>query len=100
MFKQLIEVKTSDPDALVAHVDGYDASSAVGLHDVALYKDRGREGVYFIEAVFSSREEAQKNSDREETDRWAARLRELIEDDPFYCDLEPVAELVASKKGE
>ncbi len=28
MFKQLIEVMTSDPDALVAHVNGYDASSA------------------------------------------------------------------------
>lgn len=34
MFKQLIEVKTSDADALVEHATGYDTSSAVGLERV------------------------------------------------------------------
>ncbi len=98
MFKQLIEVKTGDPDALVAHVNDYDRSAAVGLQDVAIYKDHGRERVYFIEAVFSSRDEAQQNSGREDTDRWASRLRELVDEDPFYCDLEPV-ELASTTKG-
>ena len=97
MFKQLIEVKTSDPDALVAHVTGYDLTSAFGLRDVAVYADRGRDDVYFIEAVFSSLEDAEKNNGREETDRWAARLREIVDEDPFYCNLVPVSDLVSTK---
>lgn len=100
MFKQQIEVKTSDAEALVAHVTDYDSSSAIGLEDVAVYKDVSRPGVYFIEAFFSSREEAEKNNGRDETDRWAARLRELIDEEPNYCNLEPVSDLVGSKKGE
>lgn len=95
MFKQLIEVKTSDPDALVAHVTGYDLSSAIGLKDVAVYADRGRDDVYFVEAVFSSLEDAEKNNGREETDGWAARLREVVDEEPFYCNLVPI-----SAKGE
>ncbi len=100
MFKQLIEVKTSEPDALVAHVAGYDLSSAVGLREANVYRDRNRDDVYFIEAVFSSRDEAEQNSGREETDRWAARLRELVDEDPFYCDLEPAAEFATAQKGQ
>ncbi|MDQ4094786.1 MAG: hypothetical protein M3174_01080 [Actinomycetota bacterium] len=97
MFKQLIEVKTSDPDALVAQVTDYDLSSAIGLKDVAVYADRGRDNVYFIEAVFSSLEEAERNNGRDETDRWAARLRELVDEDPFYCNLVSVSDLVTTK---
>ena len=100
MFKQLIEVKTSDADALVAHVNGYDSSSAVGLESAAIYKDGSRSDTYVIEALFTSREEAEKNNGRDETDRWAARLRELVEEEPSYRNLEQVSDLAGSKKGE
>lgn len=99
MFKQLIEVKTSDPDALVAHLNGYDVSSAVGLQDTAIYEDRHR-GTFVIEAVFSSREEAEKNNGREETGRWAAGLAELVDDEPYYWNLDSAEGLVGSKKEE
>lgn len=99
MFKQLIEVKAKDADALVAHVAGYDASSAPGLDGVAIYRDSDRAGTFLIEAVFSSREEAEQNNARNETDRWARQLRELVEEEPYYCNLEPLGKLAGNRGG-
>jgi quinol monooxygenase YgiN len=70
------------------------------LIQVRPYDDRDRGGVYFIEAVFSSREEAEQNNSRPETQAWAARPRDLIDGEPFYCNLDPLGELVGSRKGE
>ena len=99
LFKQLIEVKAKDADALAAHVTGYDASSAPGLDRVTIYRDSDRVGIFFIEAAFSSREEAERNNVRAETDRWARRLRELVEEESYYCNLEPLGKLAGNGKG-
>jgi hypothetical protein len=94
-FTQTIEVRSSDPDALVALLAEWDQGQAdgdiMGYMGTHLLADRTEPGRYLIVAEFgvvdpdvAAAEEAQRNNDRPETQAWAERLRALIDGEPTY----------------
>lgn len=89
-FIQTIEVRTDDPDAVLAHVRSFDSQQgkdAPGYRGARVLSDAERPDVHLIEVEFASREEAQQNSDRSETSEWARGLQELAQGEPAYRNL-------------
>lgn len=80
-FTQLIELGgVEDETALRDHLAAWDdqeAGDAPGYLGARLLRDLDGAGRYLIAVDFSSAEEAERNSDRPETDRWAKGLDAL-----------------------
>ena len=78
-FVQLIEFKTGDVDAFNSALDTWLAktegvrTSSRGL----LGRDRDQDGTYFSVVEFPSHEAAMENSNRRETEEFAAQLAEI-----------------------
>ena len=94
-FEQGISVRCSDPDALVLLLAEWDAGQAtsdvMGYIGTRLLADRDEPGSYLILAEFAEvdgdltpAEEAERNNQREETARWAEKLRSLISGEPIW----------------
>lgn len=94
-FSQTITVRTSEPEALVELMVEWDrdqvTADIMGYMGTRILADRDHPGQYVIIADFgiidpdvSAREEAERNNERPETQRWAQRLLELVEGTPEY----------------
>jgi len=94
-FAQRISVRCSDPDALLELLAEWDAgqsrSEIMGYIGTRLLADRDDPGAYMILAEFAevdgditAADEAAGNNQREETERWATKLRELVEGEPEW----------------
>lgn len=94
-FEQGIWLKCSDPDGLVQLLAEWDAGQAatdvMGYIGTRLLADRDKPGSYLILAEFAEAdgdltpaEEAERNNQREETERWAQKLRALVEGEPSW----------------
>lgn len=91
-FSQHIIVNAVDEDALLNLVREDSAAVPPGLTALRLLRFRDKPGRYAIQADFDSRESAEKSDERPETQAWAKRLREMIEGDPKYENLDVVYE--------
>ena len=94
-FAQGIRVRCGDPDALAELLAEWDrgqaATDVMGYIGTRLLADRDRPGSYMILAEFaevdgdvSAAVEAERNNQREETERWAAKLADLVEGEPEW----------------
>ncbi len=94
-FQQGIRVTCSDPEALTQLLAEWDAGQAssdvMGYIGTRLLADRDEPGTYMILAEFAEvdgdltpAEEAERNNRREETERWARKLRSLIGGEPVW----------------
>jgi hypothetical protein len=94
-FAQEIRVRCDDADGLVELLADWDrsqaASDVMGYIGTRLLADRDSPGHYTILSEFAevdgeltAADEAEENNKREETDRWAANLRALVEGEPDW----------------
>ncbi len=94
-FAQGIRIRCDDPEALVELLaewdEGQSATEVMGYIGTRLLADRDQPGSYMILAEFAEvdgdltpAEEAERNNQREETERWAAKLRSLVADEPEW----------------
>jgi hypothetical protein len=94
-FAQGIRVRCSDPqrllDLLAAWDEGQSSSEIMGYIGNRLLEDRAEPGSFLILAEFAevdgdltAADEAEVNNQREETERWAAKLRSLVEGEPEW----------------
>lgn len=94
-FAQVIRVQCSDPDALLELQAEWDAgqsrSEVMGYIGTRLLADRDQPGHYLILADFAevdgdltAADEAELNNQREATERWVERLRELVDGEPEW----------------
>lgn len=94
-FAQGIRVRCGDPDGLKRLLSEWDAGQAaspvMGYIGTRLLKDRDHPGSFLILAEFAEvdgdltpAEEADRNNRREETERWAEKLRELVDGEPEW----------------
>lgn len=94
-FAQAIEFRTDDPDAVVELLAEWDRGQAstdvMGYIGTRLLADRDVPGRYLILAEFAqvdgdltSAQEAELNNQREETERWAQKLRALCDGEPAW----------------
>jgi hypothetical protein len=94
-FQQGIRVRCSDPDALVRLLMEWDAAQAMtdvmGYIGTRLLSDRDEPDSYLILAEFAEvdgdltpAEEAERNNQRDETERWAQKLRALVDGEPVW----------------
>jgi len=94
-FTQGIRVRCDDPDALQQLMAEWDAAQAttdvMGYIGTRLLADRDDPGCFLILAEFaevdgdlSPADEAERNNQREETSRWAQKLRSLVEGEPDW----------------
>lgn len=96
-FTQIITVEGADEQALHDLVGSWDADqsgSAPGYQGARVLADDDADEL-IIEVDFSSEEEARRNDDRQETEAWASRLRELVDGEPDYRDLRQVCSTYA-----
>ncbi len=94
-FAQAINIQSDDPDALVELLADWDqgqaAAEIMGYIGTRLLADRDHPGHYVILAEFaqvdddvSSAQEAVLNNRREETEKWAEKLRALVAGEPEW----------------
>ena len=94
-FAQGIRVRCSDPVALTELLaewdEGQSATDVMGYIGTRLLADRDDTGHYLILAEFAEvdgdltpAEEAERNNQRDETERWAAKLRSLVDGEPEW----------------
>ncbi len=94
-FNQGIPVHCSDADALAQLLAEWDAGQAstevMGHIGTRLLADRDQPGSLLIlaesaeaDGVLSPDAEAERNNQREETQRWAGKLRALVEGEPEW----------------
>jgi quinol monooxygenase YgiN len=95
-FTQHVVVTTSDEEALLRLMREWEeddaATDAPGYLGGRLFRFRDKPGRYVIEADFESWEAAEANNDRPETQKWAARLNDLIDGEPKYENLDVLGE--------
>lgn len=91
-FSQHIVVDAVDEDALLNLIREDSDNLPPGLIGLRLLRFRDKQARYAIQADFDSRESANKSDERPETQAWAKRLREMIEGDPRYENLDVVYE--------
>lgn len=95
-FAQGIRVRCKDPEALVRLLAEWDEGQAVtdvmGYIGTRLLADRDEPDCYMILAEFAEvdgdltpAEEAERNNQRDETERWARKLRSLVEGEPDWA---------------
>jgi hypothetical protein len=91
MFAQVIQARTSDPEAVLAHVDRWMQDLQPGsigwLGSTVGVADDGR-----VVAVvrFESAAEARRNADRPEQTRWWEAMLQLLDGEPTVRDSEQV----------
>ncbi len=94
-FAQGISVRCSDPDGLselLAEWDeGQSTTDVMGYIGTRLLADRDDPGRYMILAEFAEvdgdltpAQEAERNNQRIETERWAGKLRALVDGEPEW----------------
>jgi hypothetical protein len=94
-FSQTIALRCDDAAPIVELLEDWDLNQAstdiMGYMGTRLLADRENPGHYLIVADFgvvdpdvSAADEANRNNERPETQAWAARLLELIDDEPQY----------------
>jgi hypothetical protein len=94
-FSQGMSVRCGDPDALVKLLADWDAmqstTDVMGYIGTRLLADRDNPGHFMILSEFAevdgdltAADEAERNNQREETERWAAQLRSLVEEEPQW----------------
>lgn len=94
-FTQTISVRCGDERALAELLADWDHGQAttevMGYIGTRLLADRDDPGHFLIVAEFapvdgelSSADEAERNNQREETERWAERLRALVDGEPEW----------------
>ena len=94
-FAQGIRVRCADAEALTELLAEWDAGQAttevMGYIGTRLLADRDDPGSFMILAEFAEvdgdltpAEEAERNNQREETARWAEKLRSLVEGEPEW----------------
>ena len=90
-FTQIIEIDgIRDEQQLRELVAGWDeeqAGTAPGYLGSRVFAEEDAPGRYLVEVDFSSADEAKRNNDRDETARWAERLRDLADGEPNYRNL-------------
>ena len=95
-FAQGITVRCHDPEGLVRLLAEWDVAQAstdvMGYIGTRLLADRDEPGRYLILAEFAEvdgdltpSEEAERNNQREETERWAEQLRALVDGEPEWA---------------
>ncbi len=95
-FAQSIRVRCDDPEGLNRLLAEWDAGQAttdvMGYIGTRLLADRDQPGCYLILAEFAEvdgdltpADEAERNNQREETERWAQKLRALVEGEPEWA---------------
>ena len=100
-FCQTIEFRTQQREEMLQLLEEWDDMQAtadvMGYIGTQLFQDRSDPERYVIVAEFavvepgvSAAEEAAKNNDREVTQQWAARLRELSTVEPIYHDYDEI----------
>lgn len=94
-FAQAITVRSDQPEALVGLLaewdEGQAAADIMGYIGTRLLANRDEPGQYMILAEFAqvdddvpSADEAKLNDQRQETERWAQKLRALVEGEPEW----------------
>ena len=94
-FAQGIRVRCGDPEALMKLLAEWDVGQAttdvMGYIGTRLLADRDEPGCFMILAEFAEvdgdltpAEEAERNNQREETERWAQKLRSLVDGEPDW----------------
>jgi hypothetical protein len=94
-FAQGIRIRCGDPDALVELLAEWDrgqaTSEVMGYIGTRLLADRDHPRHFMILAEFAEvdgdltpAEEAERNNRREETERWVAKLRALVDGEPDW----------------
>jgi hypothetical protein len=94
-FTQTIAVRCDDAAPIIELLEHWDLNQAstdiMGYMGTRLLADRESPGHFLIVADFgvvdpdvSAADEANRNNERPETEAWAARLLELIDDEPQY----------------
>jgi hypothetical protein len=94
-FSQAISVRCADPGPLVELLAEWDAGQAttdlMGYIGTRLLADRDDPGAYVILAEFAEvdgdltpAQEAERNNQREATQRWADKLRALVAGEPEW----------------
>ena len=94
-FIQTISIKTKKPEVVVELLRQWDqdqaAADIMGYMGTRVLADRDHPDEYLIVADFamvdpnvSAFEEAQRNNDRPETQEWAKRLLEVLDDEAVY----------------
>lgn len=94
-FTQGISVRCGHPDALVGLLAEWDelqsTTDVMGYIGTRLLADRDDPGRFMIMSEFAevdgdvtAADEAERNNQREETERWAAQLRAMVEGEPQW----------------
>jgi hypothetical protein len=94
-FTQTITIRCADPTVLLEMLEQWDRDQAagdiMGYMGTRLLADRETPGQYVIIADFgvidpdvSAYDEAMRNNERPETQAWAARLLEAVQNPPVY----------------
>ena len=89
-FIQIIEYSTDRPNEVDALMDEWVAATEgkrTVTHDLHT-RDRDRPGTYVDIVEFPSYEQAMRNSSLPETQRVAAKMRELCDSDPRFLNLD------------
>lgn len=100
-FTQGIRIKCADPDALIELHKEYDRNQAsldvMGFIGARILADRDTPGQFLILADFAevdgtltAIEEAERNNQRNETEGWYTRLRELIDGEPEWIHYDEI----------
>ncbi len=100
-FTQGIRVRCDDPAALlrlqIEWDEGQAKTDVMGYIGARLLADRDEPGCYLILADFAEvegdltpAEEAERNNQREETERWVAKLRALVGGEPAWTHYDEI----------
>ena len=94
-FEQTISFHCADPDALIELLKEWDVAQAstdvMGYVGTRLLANRDEPGHFMILAEFAEvdgdltpAEEAERNNQREATERWVTKLRKMVEAEPEW----------------
>lgn len=89
-FVQTIHIETNDIQPvkdLVSQWHAEQAGVAPGYQRARILTDDDRPRHYVIEVDFSSKEQADANNTRPETEAWARKLQDLADDAPTFTNL-------------
>ena len=81
-----LRVQAGRESELLEHLNGYDAHLAPGFVATALYRGDQGGGVYWLAAIFESREAYRANADSPEQDARYREFRGFLDADPEWHD--------------
>ncbi len=91
--QHIVFYAASDQEVLDLASSGMGESDGPGPIGARVLRLRDKPGRYVIQVDFASWEEAVANNDRQETQQWAARLREIAKSEIKYENLDVIAEM-------